>query len=97
MSDTARVLVVANRTADSDELHAALLERQAQGSISVTLLAPVHWEVTDPHGGRQATLRRLRAATDRLREAGIEPRTSSAIPTRSRRSKRSGTPSSSMK
>jgi hypothetical protein len=74
MSDTARVLVVANRTADSDELHAALLERQARGKISVTLLAPVHWEVTDPHGGRQGTLRRLRAATDRLREAGIETR-----------------------
>jgi len=35
-----RVLVVANRTADSDELFAALLERQAQGSITVTLVAP---------------------------------------------------------
>jgi hypothetical protein len=70
--DLARVLVVANRTADSDELHAALLDRRAQGRISVTLLAPVHWEVSDPHGGKQATLRRLRFAGDRLREAGIE-------------------------
>ena len=45
-----RVLVVANRTADSDELLAALLQRHAQGSISVTLLAPAHYEVTSPHG-----------------------------------------------
>jgi hypothetical protein len=45
-----RVLVVANRTADSDELLAALLERHAQGSISVTLLAPARYEVTSPHG-----------------------------------------------
>jgi hypothetical protein len=67
-----RVLVVANRTADSDELLAALLDRQAQGPISVTLLAPATFEVTSPHGGRQAAMRRLRTATDRLREAGIE-------------------------
>jgi hypothetical protein len=67
-----RVLVVANRTADSDELLAALLERQARGSISVTLLAPASYEVTSPRGGKQAALRRLRTATDRLREAGIE-------------------------
>jgi hypothetical protein len=72
MPGITRVLVVANRTADSDELFAALLERQAQGSIGVTLLAPARYEVTSPHGGRQAALRRLRSATDRLREAGIE-------------------------
>jgi len=67
-----RVLVVANRTADSDELFAALLERQAQGSITVTLVAPARYEVASPGGGKQAVLRRLRAASDRLREAGIE-------------------------
>jgi hypothetical protein len=72
MLGTAQVLVVANRTADSDELLAALLERQAQGSISVTLVVPASWEVTSPHGGKQAALRRLRTATDRLGNAGIE-------------------------
>jgi hypothetical protein len=72
MPGIARVLVLANRTADSEELLAALVERQRQGSISVTLVAPARWEPTEPHGGEQAALRRLRSATDRLREAGIE-------------------------
>ena len=71
MSGMARLLVVANRTADSDELFVALAERQARGPISVTLLAPAAWEVTDPHGGRQSVRRRLRAAADRLDAAGI--------------------------
>lgn len=75
MSGMARVLVVANRTADSDELLAALVERQAQGPIAVTLLAPASWEVSDPHGGQQSGHRRLRAAVDRLGEAGIEAKT----------------------
>ena len=72
MLGTAQVLVVANLTADSDELLAALLERQAQGSISVTLVVPASWEVTSPRGGKQAALKRLRTATDRLGNAGIE-------------------------
>lgn len=67
-----RVLVVANRTADSDELHAALVERAAQGPITVTLLVPAAWEVSDPHGGRESARRHLRAATERLERAGIE-------------------------
>ena len=49
MSPPAKVLVVANRTADSDELRAALLERSERGPIEVTLLAPAAWEVADPH------------------------------------------------
>jgi hypothetical protein len=72
MPGIARVLVVANRTADSEELLAALVERQKHGSISVTLVAPARWEPTDPHDGEQAARRRLHTATDRLREAGIE-------------------------
>jgi len=71
MPGIAQVLVVANRTADSEELLAALVERQRQGSISVTLVAPAHWEPAEPHNGEKAALRRLRTATDRLREAGI--------------------------
>jgi hypothetical protein len=72
MPDMLRVLVVANRTADSDELHAALLETHARSPISVTLLAPASWEVTDPHGGRESARRRLCAAAERLRSSGIE-------------------------
>ena len=71
MPGITRVLLVANRTVDSDEVLAALLERQAKGSISVTLLAPAHYDMASPRG-KEAALRRLRTATDRLREAGIE-------------------------
>jgi hypothetical protein len=74
MSTPAKVLVVANRTADSDELHAALVKRAHDGPIDVTLLAPAAWEVVDPHGGRQSAWRRLSAALTRLAAAGITAR-----------------------
>jgi hypothetical protein len=74
MSTPAKVLVVANRTADSDELHAALVERAGDGPIDVTLLAPAAWEVVDPHGGKQSAWRRLNAALTRLAAAGITAR-----------------------
>jgi hypothetical protein len=74
MSTPAKVLVVANRTADSDELHAALVERAHDGPIDVTLLAPAAWEVVDPHGGRQSAWRRLNAALTRLAAAGTTAR-----------------------
>jgi hypothetical protein len=74
MSTPAKVLVVANRTADSDELHAALVDRAHEGPIDVTLLAPAAWEVVDPHGGRQSAWRRLNAALTRLAAAGITAR-----------------------
>jgi hypothetical protein len=70
----ARLLVVTNRTADSDELHAALVERAKEGPIDVTLLAPAAWEVVDPHGGRQSAWRRLNAALTRLAAHGITAR-----------------------
>jgi hypothetical protein len=74
MSTLARVLVIANRTADSDEVHAALVERAQEGPIDVTLVAPAAWEVVDPHGGRQSASRRLNAALTRLAAAGITAR-----------------------
>ena len=74
MSPPARVLVVANRTADSDEVHAAIVERAAEGPIDVTLLAPATWEVVDPHGGKQSASRRLHAALTRLTAAGLTAR-----------------------
>jgi hypothetical protein len=74
MSPPAKLLVVANRTADSDEVHAALVERAQDGPIDVTLVAPATWEVEDPHGGRQSASRRLNAALTRLAAAGITAR-----------------------
>lgn len=68
------LLVVANRTADSDEVHAAIVERARRGPVDVTLLAPAAWDVVDPHGGRQSASRRLNAALTRLAAAGITAR-----------------------
>lgn len=64
MAPTTRLLVVANRTADSDELFETLRDRAEQGPISVTMLLP-----QDSHGGMG---RRLNAGLRRLQEAGIE-------------------------
>jgi hypothetical protein len=59
-----RLLVVANRTADSEDLLSALRERAARGPISVTLIVP-----QDSHGGLGE---RMTAALARFQEAGIE-------------------------
>jgi hypothetical protein len=72
MDDAARVLVLANRTADSPQLREALLERREQGPIAVTLLVPAAWEAQDPHGGMETGRRRVRAALDRLRDTGLD-------------------------
>jgi hypothetical protein len=71
MDDAARVLVLANRTADSAQLRDALLERRERGPIAVTLLVPAAWEAQDPHGGVETGRRRVRAALDRLRDTGL--------------------------
>jgi hypothetical protein len=59
-----RLLVVANRTADSDDLLAALRERAARGPIDVTLIVP-----QDSHGGLGE---RMTMALTHFHEAGIE-------------------------
>jgi hypothetical protein len=70
----ATVLVVADRTADSEELRAVLVERCERGPIEITLLASAAWEVTDPPGGTESARRRLRAAMTRLGAGGIAAR-----------------------
>jgi hypothetical protein len=70
--DATRVLVVANRTADSEELREHLVARHERSPIAVTLLAPAAWEVEDPRGGRVSALRRLRSAKARLAASGID-------------------------
>ena len=60
------VLVVANRTAGSDELIAALKRRAERGPIRCTLLVPAG------HGFREEARGRLEEALARMREAGID-------------------------
>jgi hypothetical protein len=70
------ILVVANRTADSPELIAALRERSERSSASFTLLVPavphgLAWAADMKAGWSGAVARAERAAT-RLRQAGLE-------------------------
>ena len=72
----ASVLVVANRTAGSDELMEALRERAAQGPAKFHLVVPatargVSW-VADMHAGGDAAEHDLDGALERLRAAGLE-------------------------
>jgi hypothetical protein len=72
VDETTRVLVLANRTADSPQLRDALVERRERGPIAVTLLVPAAWEVQDPHGGIETGRRRVRTALANLRDTGLE-------------------------
>jgi GABA permease len=63
MTSTKRLLVVANRTADSTELFDELQRRAEEEPIAVTLLVP-----QEIFGGQG---RRLNAALTRLHDAGI--------------------------
>jgi hypothetical protein len=76
MSDKARVLVVANRTAASDELLSALVERVEQGPATFTLVVPstprgASW-ITDMSAGAEDAEENLRGALDRWRGVGLE-------------------------
>jgi nucleotide-binding universal stress UspA family protein len=70
------VLVVANRTAGSDELLEALQKRAEQGPVSFHLVVPatargVSW-VADMHAGANAAEHDLDGALERLRASGLE-------------------------
>ncbi len=64
MSWNTNLLVLANRTVDSDALLRELRARSIAGSIHVTLVAPAE-------GARAITARRLERAVDRLERDGI--------------------------
>ena len=75
-ADKASVLVVANRTAESEELLEALRAKAAEGPVVFTLLVPstphgVTW-AADMHAGGPEAERHLEAALQRFREAGLE-------------------------
>jgi GABA permease len=63
------VMVVANVTADSDELLEALIRRADSGAVEFTLLAPATGGGPE---GRAAARQKLEAALNRMREAGLE-------------------------
>jgi hypothetical protein len=63
------VLVVANRTAGSDELLEAMRARAERDDVRFTLLVPAL--VVGPQG-REAARETMKAAVERLREAGLE-------------------------
>ena len=67
---TTHLLVIANRTVDSDELHEALVARAQVGPIEVTLLAPATPE-PEEDDARAATAQRLLDAVQNLRHAGV--------------------------
>src|SRR5258706_14112383 len=63
------ILVVANRTADSDELSGALLARAEQGPVAYRLVVPPMAAGPD---SRAAAETKLAAALTRLRDAGLQ-------------------------
>jgi hypothetical protein len=72
----AKVLVVANRTAESPELLDALRSRAARGEAVFTLLVPstphgVAW-AADMHSGGIEAEDHMRNAVERMRAAGLE-------------------------
>jgi hypothetical protein len=75
MAEKADVLVVANQTAESDELLAALNARAQEGACEFTLLIPatphgVAWAADMFAGGEEAQ-EHLRAMVERLRTIGL--------------------------
>ena len=76
MADTADVLVVANQTAESEQLLDALRERAERGPCKFHLLVPAtphgaSWAM-DMHSGGAEAEEHLRRAVERYREAGLE-------------------------
>jgi hypothetical protein len=76
MSAEARVLVVANRTAASDELFDAVSKRAERGAAEFFLVVPAtpkgaSW-MTDMNAGTEAAEGSLQAALARWQDAGLE-------------------------
>jgi len=76
MAKKASVLVVANRTAESDELRSALRARAQQGPAAFTLLVPatphgVAW-AADMYSGAPEAEDHLQSAVEGLRGEGLE-------------------------
>lgn len=69
---TTRVLVVANRTAGSDELIRSLGERAEMGPCEFKLLVPATPAAAgDTHSGKQAAKEQMHEAVEKLQAAGL--------------------------
>jgi hypothetical protein len=78
VADKSRVLVVANRTAESPELLDALKRRAGEGVCAFTLLVPatphgIAW-AADMHAGGDEAEQHRRAFIDELRAEGLDLR-----------------------
>jgi hypothetical protein len=76
MAPRTRILVVANRTADSPELIAALRQRTARSPARLTLLVPavphgLAW-AADMKAGRSEATSRAESGAARMRMSGLE-------------------------
>src|SRR3954468_8785101 len=83
MPRTMKLLVVANRAIESEEVRAAIVDRAAAGPVHVTLVAPMSIGAGPPRARRTetaqrlerarrlATAQRLERAVHQLREAGV--------------------------
>jgi hypothetical protein len=77
MADKARVLVVANRTAESPELLEALRTRTVHGPCEFTLLVPstphgLAWAANTQDAGNEEAEQHRKAFLEELREAGLD-------------------------
>jgi hypothetical protein len=68
---TTKLLVIANRTVDSDEIRDALVDRAAAGPLQVTLVAPASSGAGSARERRTETAQRLEHAVQRLHDAGV--------------------------
>lgn len=76
MAEQAHVLVVANRTAESEELLGVLRERAAEGPTRFHLVVPAtpqgaSW-IFDMNSGKPAAEHDLDGALERMRHAGLD-------------------------
>jgi hypothetical protein len=77
MADKARVLVVANRTAESPELLEALRERAGRGPCEFTLLVPstphgLAWAANPGEAGNEEAEEHRQAFLEELRGEGLD-------------------------
>jgi hypothetical protein len=69
---TTKLLVIANRTIDANEIRDAIVSRAAGGPLEVTLVAPVLSGTGSMRTRRTVTAKRLDGAVKRLNEAGVK-------------------------
>ena len=71
MSWTTKLLVIANRTIECEEITDAVLERSAAGPVEVTLVAPASSGPSSMRARRMQTAERLERTVQRLSAAGV--------------------------